>query len=62
MAFDLDDFLPPERATAVDAWLKTPLRDCCICGDPIYPTDPRCLDPDTDLPTLIHLSCVAASE
>jgi len=56
--------LPPERAEAVETWLSTPLRDCCICGAPVYPTDPRCLDPGVpeDAATVVHLSCAAASE
>ncbi len=57
--------LPPEHAKAVETWLNTPLRDCCICGDLVYPTDPRCLDPNApsvDVAMVVHLSCAAAVE
>jgi hypothetical protein len=64
MPIDLYSYLPPERAKAARVWLQTPLRDCCICGAPVYPTDPRCLDPGVpeDAATVVHLSCAAASE
>jgi hypothetical protein len=64
MSIDLYAHMPPERAKAVEAWLNTPLYDCCICGAPVYPTDPRCLDPRVpeDVATVVHLSCAAALE
>jgi len=65
MPIDLYDYLPPERAEATRTWLNTSLRDCCMCGAPVYPTDPRCLDPNApnpDTATVVHLSCTDAVE
>jgi hypothetical protein len=64
MPDDLYAYLPAERTEAVETWLHMPLRDCCICGAPVYPTDPRCLDPGVpeDAATVVHLSCAAAVE
>ena len=58
----LGDFssLPPERARAVEAWLLRPVGTCRVCGQPIYPTDPRARDPeekDEDVVALLHLPC-----
>lgn len=61
MPIDLYDYLPPERAKAIRAWLNTPLNDCCICGDPVYPTDSRQLDPaepNEDKAELVHVKCL----
>jgi len=52
--------LPRQRAKAVEAWLARPLGTCRVCGQPIYPTDPRARDPqekDEDRATLLHLAC-----
>jgi hypothetical protein len=55
--------LPPERATAVEAWLSRPVGACRFCGRPIYPTDSRARDPQEkgeDRATLLHLPCFEA--
>jgi hypothetical protein len=45
---DLPDLtsLPPDRATAVGAWLTSTLNPCRICGEPVTPLDSRIHDDD----------------
>jgi hypothetical protein len=65
MSGDLYPSLPPDRGEAVRAWLSSPIGTCRVCGEPIYPTDPRARDPDEkdkDAATLVHLLCLSAAE
>ena len=57
---DLDplDLIPGDRRAAVREWLTTPLADCGICGDPVFPTSPRAIDGNTL--ELGHLDCLKA--
>jgi hypothetical protein len=65
MCRDLHACLRPERAEAVDAWLRTPLGACRLCGESAYLTDSRQRDPaesDEDVVALVHLPCLRAAE
>jgi hypothetical protein len=64
MCRDLHAYLPPDRAEAVDAWLRTPLGACRLCGASVYPTDSRQHDPlePDEVVALVHLPCLRAAE
>ena len=56
--------LPPERARAVDAWLRAPLGSCRFCGESVHPTESRRRDPkqrDESVVALVHLPCLMAA-
>jgi hypothetical protein len=63
---DLARHLPSitsERRRAVLLWLLTPVAICLVCELPVYPTDPRAVDPAADPdeldPDILHLDCAA---
>ncbi|MGN6373697.1 MAG: hypothetical protein ACTHM1_12060 [Solirubrobacteraceae bacterium] len=65
MSGDPYDFLPPERARAIRAWLAEPLTACRLCGRPVYRTESRQRDPaesDEEILALVHLACLRAEE
>ena len=65
MSSDSDPILlPPDRAKAVEVWLSTSVGTCRLCGQPVYPTDPRRRDPDEldeDAVAILHLPCLQAA-
>jgi hypothetical protein len=65
MCRDLHAYLRPERAEAVETWLRTPLGACRLCGASVYPTDSRQRDPmepGEKVVALVHLPCLRAAE
>jgi hypothetical protein len=52
------DLIPAARRAAVREWLATPLADCGICGDPVFPTSPRAIDGNSL--ALGHFDCLSA--
>ena len=56
---------PLDPSNSVARWLATPSRNCHLCGQPIYPTDPRALDPDMpdrERAPLVHLECLPCEQ
>jgi hypothetical protein len=52
------DLIPAARRAAVREWLATPLADCGICGDPVFPTSSRAIDGNSL--ALGHFDCLSA--